>query len=218
MIPVLGSTNGATLTSDRTGLANRSYNFNVKNWSFGSGGDNIYIPNNPSFNFSEFTISTWVKRTSDGSTISPQALTIIKRFQYGYSKPNGETWILQIEHGTSPTGAILYGSVIEQSPSPATNFFSTSKQIIPLNKWCHIIMTYSKKTINLYINNQLVGSALNPNININTNGTSGISIGLSEQANGQWAPFDGSIDDVGIWKRALTIEEIKFLYDNDFKP
>lgn len=79
-------------------------------------------------------------------------------------------------------------------------------------------MTYSKKTINLYINNQLVGTALNPNITINTIGTSGISIGLSNQANGQWSPFDGSIDDVGIWDRALTAEEIKFLYDNDFKP
>jgi hypothetical protein len=30
--------------------------------------------------------------------------------------------------------------------------------------------------------------------------------------------FNGKIDNVAIWNRTLTAEEIKFLYDNDFKP
>ena len=208
-----GTVNGAALTSDRNGQSSSAYNFNVNNWSFGSGGDNIYIPYNPSFNFSDFTISTWVKRTSAGSTISPQSLSIIRRFQYGYNNPNGETWVLEVAHGTSPSGSILYGTVIEQSPSPAQNFFSQSNQTVPLNQWCNIIMTYSQNTINLYIDNQLVGTATDPSITINTIGNSGISIGLSEQANGQWAPFDGSIDDIGIWNRALTQQEITDLYN-----
>ena len=209
-----GTVNGATLTSDRNGLLNSSYNFNVTNWSFGSGGDNIYIPYNPSFNFSDFTISTWVKRTSAGSAISPQSLSIIRRFQYGYNNPNGETWVLEIAHETNPTGALLYGTVIEQSPSPAASFYSQSNQIVPLNQWCNIIMTYSQDTISLYINNQLVGIAIDPSITINTVGNSGISIGLSEQANGQWAPFDGSIDDIGIWNRSLTECEIQNLFSS----
>lgn len=206
-----GTVNGATLTSDRNNQSNSSYNFNVNNWSFGSGGDNIYIPYNASFNFSDFTISTWIKRTSAGSSISPQSLSIIRRFQYGYNNPNGETWVLEVGHGTSQNGAILYGTVIEQSPSPASNFYSQSNQVVPLNQWCHIIMTYSQNTIKLYINNQLVGTAIDPSITINTVGNSGLSIGLSEQANGQWAPFDGSIDDIGIWNRALTQQEISTL-------
>ena len=207
-----GAVNGAALTSDRNGQTSSAYNFNVNNWSFGSGGDNIYIPYNSSFNFSDFTISTWVKRTSAGSTISPQSLSIIRRYQYGYNNPNGETWVLEVEHGTSPSGSILYGTVIEQSPSPAQNFYTQSNQTVPLNQWCNIIMTYSQSTINLYINNQLVGTATDPSITINTIGNSGISIGLSEQANGQWAPFDGKIDDIGIWNRALTQQEITNLY------
>ena len=161
-----GTVNGATLTSDRNGLANSSYNFNVTNWSFGSGGDYIYIPYNPSFNFSDFTISTWVKRTSDGSTIDNQELSIIKRFQYGYNTPNGETWYLNIGHGASTNGALLYGTVIEQSPSPANNLFCQSNQIVPLNQWCNIIMTYAQDTISLYINNQLVGTAIDSSITI----------------------------------------------------
>ncbi len=207
-----GTVNGAALTSDRNGITNSSYNFNVNNWSFGSGGDNIYIPYNPSFNFSDFTLSTWVNRASAGSAISPQALSIIKRYQYGYNNPSGETWLLTIGHGTSQNGALLYGTVVEQSLSPAPNFYAQSNQVIPLNLWCHVIMTYSQSTIKLYINNQLVGTTTDPSISINTIGNSGISIGLSEQANGQWEPFDGSIDDIGIWSRALTPQEISALY------
>jgi hypothetical protein len=30
--------------------------------------------------------------------------------------------------------------------------------------------------------------------------------------------YTGKIDDIGVWNRTLTAEEIKFLYDNDFKP
>ena len=207
-----GSVNGAALISDRNGQSSSAYNFDVNNWSFGSGGDNIYIPYNLSFNFTDFTISTWVKRTSAGSTISPQSLSIIKRFQYGYNNPNGESWVLEVAHGTNSSGAVLYGAVIEQSPSPAYSFYSQSNQTVPLNQWCNIIMTYSQNTINLYINNQLVGTASDPTVTINTVGNSGISIGLSEQANGQWSPFDGSIDDIGIWNRALTACEIQDLY------
>jgi hypothetical protein len=29
--------------------------------------------------------------------------------------------------------------------------------------------------------------------------------------------FNGNLDDLGIWNRALTPEEIKYLYENDFK-
>jgi uncharacterized protein (TIGR02145 family) len=37
---------------------------------------------------------------------------------------------------------------------------------------------------------------------------------MSVQANGNWGPFDGSIDDIGIWNRALTEQEIHKLYNS----
>jgi hypothetical protein len=73
-------------------------------------------------------------------------------------------------------------------------------------------MTYSDKTIKTFINGVESCSSTNNNITLNTLGTSGISIGMSVQANGNWGPFDGSIDDVGIWNRALTDQEIQNLY------
>jgi hypothetical protein len=208
-----GTVNGATLTTDRAGLVNQSYYFNVGNWSFGSGGNHIYIPYNQSFNSPEFTVSTWVSRNSNGSTISPQPLAIIRRFQNGYSNPNGETWTLDIDHGTSTFGSVLIGSVIKQSPSPALNIFCRTNQVIPQNQWTNVLMSYSQYTIKIYINGTLVCSKTDSNISMNTIGNSGISIGLSDQANGHWAPFDGKIDDIGIWNRALTQLEITALYN-----
>ena len=210
-----GTVFGASLTNDRNGNANAAYFFDVSNWSFGSGGDYIYIPYNPSFNFQEFTISSWVNRASAGSTISPQSLSIIRRFEYGYNNPNGESWILDIAHGTNENGAVLSGTVIEQSPSPANNFYCKTTQTVPQSEWTQITMTYSQNTIKLYINGDLVCNTLNPSININTVGNSGISIGVSNQANGHWSPFDGAIDDIGIWSRALSDSEIKGIYNEN---
>lgn len=210
-----GTVYGASLTNDRNGNANSAYFFDVSNWSFGSGGDYIYIPYNPSFNFQEFTISSWVNRASEGSTISPQSLSIIRRYEYGYNNPNGESWVLDIAHGTSQNGAVLTGTIIEQSPSPANNFYCKTTQTVPQNEWTQITMTYSQNAIKLYINGDLVCNTLDSSIDINKVGNSGISIGISNQANGHWAPFDGAIDDIGIWSRALSDSEIKGIYNEN---
>ncbi|MEY4605029.1 MAG: hypothetical protein RIT43_2321 [Bacteroidota bacterium] len=208
-----GTVNGATLTMDRFGMANSAYYFNVANWTWGANGDYIYVPYNSMFNFSEFTISSWVYRTSDGATISPQALSIIRRFEYGYSDPNGEAWTLDLAHGTSANGSLVYGGVIEQSTlDPAPSSICSSTEAIPVNQWHQVIMTYSQSTIKIYIDGQLNSTTTDPSIVINTTGNSGISIGLSDQANGHWGPFDGNIDDIVIWNRALTDQEISALY------
>jgi gliding motility-associated-like protein len=209
-----GTVYGATLTTDRFGKTNSAYNFNVANWTWGANGDYIYIPYKPVLNFQEFTVSAWVRRASNGATMSPQALALICRFEYGYTSPYGESWFLNIAHGTSSTGAVLTGVVIQQAPSPAPNFFCTTTKTIPQNQWSFVTMTYSNKTINMYIDGQLACTTKNVNITINSQSTSGISIGLSRQANGHWSPFDGKLDDIGIWNRALDPCEIAGLYQS----
>ena len=208
-----GTVNGAILTSDRNGDDNTAYDFQVLDWDSGNnGGDYIYIPHSSEFNFESFTLSAWVYRKSVGASNSPQHLTIMRKFEEGYNNPNGESWNFDIAHGTDNGGSILIGRVIEQSPSPATKFECASTNTIIEKEWTNVIMTYSDKTIKTFINGVESCSSTNNNITLNTLGTSGISIGMSVQANGNWGPFDGSIDDVGIWNRALTYQEIQNLY------
>jgi len=47
---------------------------------------------------------------------------------------------------------------------------------------------------------------------LNTLGNSGISVGVSRQANGFWYQANADIDDIAIWNRALTAVEILKIY------
>ena len=91
-----------------------------------------------------------------------------------------------------------------------------SNLITNKNTWQLITIVFNGNTCLFYINDKLVG---------NLNGTSTIQKGenlfIAKSGcsfSGISDFFSGKIDDVGIWNRVLTAEEIKFLYDNDFKP
>ena len=198
-----GNIIGALPTTDRFGLQNSAYFFNYTHWTWATGGDEIFIPYNSILNTSSLTVSVWVNRNSNG--YPNQQLTIINRFQFGYSNPYGEHW--QLVANPAPSCQIL--SQILQSAS--VNSICTSSNL-PLNNWIHIAFTFNGNVIKNYVNGILTNTLLTNNLNLNTNGNSGISIGVSDQANGHWGPFDGKIDDIGIWNRALTACEINQLY------
>lgn len=73
-------------------------------------------------------------------------------------------------------------------------------------------MTFDGTSLKQFINGLLTSTVPANGFTFNTAGTSGISIGVSNQANGHWFPYDGSLDDIGIWNRALTACEIQNLY------
>ena len=202
-----GSVTGATLTTDRNGVANSCYNFNYTNWSWGSGGDEIYIPYNALFNTSNLTVSVWVNRASSGYT--NQQHTIINRYQYGYSNPNGQTW--QILAGSAPNCNIST-VVIQAAPNNSQAVIFHSGPNLELNNWTNIVLTFDGLSKKQYVNGVLVATVPANGLLLNTAGNSGISVGVSDQANGHWGPFDGKIDDIGIWNRALSACEVSALY------
>jgi hypothetical protein len=206
---------GATPTTNRYNQTNSSMKFNGKQWIWGSNGTYIYIPFNPILLTPRITVSAWVKLNSTG--IDKQSLAIIRRFEFGYSNPNGETWMLDIENINSSSGQVASGTIIKQSPSPAINSNIKSNLKLALNTWYLVTMTFDGDRLKIYVNNNLQ-SEFTTSIQMNIQGNSGISIGLSKQANGHWSPFDGDIDDIGIWNRALTQEEINYLYQNNYQP
>ncbi len=50
-------------------------------------------------------------------------------------------------------------------------------------------------------------------VTLNTGGDSGLSIGVSDQWNGKFSYFDGSLDDIRIFNRTLSEGEVRSLYD-----
>lgn len=200
-----GTIHGAILTADRNNTANKAYDFDYVNASFGNQNDEIYIPYSPLMNVNNITVSLWLYPRSyywNGNTNNPFS-TIINRFQYGYSNPNGQAWGI-IFNQTSVTGFI-----VGTNGTGSAN--AVSNQKLTLNKWYHLVMTYNESQVRLYINGTLKATQ-NYSSPMNTSGNSGISIGESNQANGYWNHTDGKIDDVAIWDRALTPTEIQQLY------
>ena len=204
-----GTVNGATLTTDRFGVANKAYDFNAFDWGWGSGGDYVYIPYNPTFNSPEITISVWFKQSS--IYISNQVYpTIIKRYEGGYTNPNGQTWGIY----SNTNGNMLNSSIL---PPNTTNNYSVyltqSGPSISSNIWHNSILSFDGVSMKTYYDGQLVSTVPSNGMVMNANGNSGISVGMSIQANGNWDPFHGQIDDIGIWNRAITSCEIQGLYN-----
>ena len=202
-----GIVSGAVMTTDRLNNTNSAYNFTYNNWTPGQPKDEIYVPYNSSFNTNSLTVSAWIN-PANISFNNGQAY-IIARFENGYSNPNGQTWAMAMDQ----SNRILTGVNNAATTNSQTNSVVFGNQVI-LNNWVHVVFTYDGTSLKLFQNGSLV-STQSPVIPINTLSSSGLSIGVSRQANGWWFPFDGKIDDVGLWNRALTNLEVQQLYNNN---
>lgn len=79
--------------------------------------------------------------------------------------------------------------------------------------WTHVAMTYDGTTTKLYVNGVEKVSSTSESGDISYTHVTTFKIGLY-QASGWWLPYAGLIDDVGIWDRALTQDEVSWLYNN----
>ena len=90
------------------------------------------------------------------------------------------------------------------------NFSSQTDNIgMSLNQWSHVVYTHDDDYIKFYLNGQLVSSEDSPGTNFDNQNP--ISIGSRPSIR---HVFSGGIDDVGIWNKILTAEEIEYLYSN----
>jgi len=196
---------GANLTADRNGSPSSAYDFDYVGAAFSQQNDEIYIPYNSMLNVSNITVSAWIyPRTYfwTGNSSDPKS-TIIRRFQYTYSNPSGGAW------GIDYFADKVQAYVLDVNNNPLVVTYNTP---LSLNTWENVTFTYDGATLNLYLNGVLVSSSSGSLI-LNVSGNSGISIGESNQANGYWYYVDGVIDDIGIWNRALTQQEVSDLYN-----
>lgn len=206
-----GNVYNTSLGTDRFGNSNNSYDFNFSGMSWNSSlHQEILVPYNSSFNSTNLSVSLWVYPRSYFFPSIPgndKVSALIREYQNGYNNPNEQSWVVDLSENT------LTCSILASSTNTNQSFMSLSSQI-SLNQWHHIIFTYDNSYMKLYLDGVLV-SQNQTSIQINTLSNSGISIGDSNQANGNWYESDALIDDIGIWNRALTQEEITNLYYSD---
>lgn len=115
---------------------------------------------------------------------------------------------VQVLYGTPSTNATLYLS--------GTTFYSWSANILPYspvnNVWTHYVFTYTPGGVTaMYVNGRFTGAA-SQNIALTL-----LWIGAVQTGGYYW---QGYIDEVGVWNRALTPNEVAALYNNGagFRP
>ena len=180
-----GTVNGTILSTDRLNTFNSCYKFNGNN----------YI-DFPSLNFaSDFSISLWFIADSLYQLPCGQhaILSKFKNTQPGFG----------YELGINELGGVQVGNWT--IGTPYTNYYTTKT-------WLNAVFCYSsiQSTMSLYING--VFSSSRNSLIINNSST---LIRAGSRANSTpYCGFIGSIDDIGIWNRALSPQEITNLYNS----
>jgi hypothetical protein len=189
-----GTVNGATLSTDRNGMTNSAYSFNGTS-SF------ITVPNNATFNFqNQFTFSYWINAASlSGLQMS---LILSKQINFGTDQ-NGFNSNLDV-------GALNNFRIQNGTSNPAFSLNSPTNSIA-INTWYHIVQTWNGSQGTIYINGVL--TAQNTSSAILGNTSADLLIGKANWVAGNVKVFNGKIDDIGIWNRALTAQEIANLYN-----
>jgi hypothetical protein len=184
-----GTPIGITYTTNRFGLATNAILLNGSSSYVG-------ISYNTNFNFAptgQFTLSAWFKLNGLGSGSGGIGSLVVKgisngTWDYGLECPYFEQYI-------------LWAGMASQYPCMSTN-------VLQLGRWYNGAMTYSNAFWRLYLNGSLLVSS-NTSYKI-TQSTGGIAIGRKGDSSGDY--FNGAIDDVRIYNRALSTIEIQMLY------
>ncbi|MBI2175001.1 MAG: LamG domain-containing protein, partial [Candidatus Omnitrophica bacterium] len=192
-----GVVSNATLTTDRLGNSNQAYSFN---------GSNSYVdlPSLYAYSPTYLTLHAWVKYDSDatGRKVIIAKLT-------GQDTPGN----LALE---------IRGNVIAmQLNRDGSRVWHQALGSTPLagDRWYHVAATYDGSHIKVFLNGVLDGSTpYSQGIPIDTIPW---MIGVHPRSGGGFFDgfsFKGTIDDVGIYGRALSDAEIRELYEGTAPP
>lgn len=184
-----GTVHGVTLTTSRFGSLNNAYSFD---------GSSNYITLPPTISMSyELSVSFWIKTSQSDPGGGLGARFLISRDLPGLQRD----WTIGLGNG---------GRIQFTTGTQSNDYTLLSSIDINDNTWKHIVIvrdiaTTSKK---IYVNGQISNTTTFDNQPF-TNNTSYIYVGTSYSMNGF---YNGVLDDIRIFNRALTDTEIQTLY------
>jgi hypothetical protein len=186
-----GTVNGATLTTDRFGNVNSAYSFNGTN-------NRIEIVDAATLRCRKITLSAWVLMNTNA----------IGQIIYKGNLTNAQSEVYALN------GNALFSIKINSNCIAGQGWKnSLFNQSVGQGQWHHLVSTFNGDTIKNYFDgvfsssnnyNGLIDSCLNSNLRF------GYNHNLNNNNGGPW---NGKIDDIGIWNRALTKQEITGLYN-----
>ena len=185
-----GTTNDATIL--QTGKISKAYLYN--------GSDSyIEVDNSTSLNLGgdKLTLSAWVKL----NTVSGYRMIASKPYA---STSHASPWFSYTLHANGNKLRMVISTNVSSNQS------INSVNTLTTGMWYHVVGVYDGSEMKLYINGikDSATKSITGNLNqYNTPLRIGTNGGFSED-------FDGLIDQIGIWNRALTDQEITELYNS----
>jgi hypothetical protein len=175
----------ATLCADRFGNLNQAYSFN---------GTNSYIgfTNLPTTQVDNWSMTAWVKPAS----LNQLGIAV----SLGYNDPyNGNGYALGISSGIgAATGSQLFGVF------GSVAWINSGFSFTDTNQWYQVVMLRSSGVTTFFVNGVPTPNGTNVSPIVPTSFTIGSQSGIRF--------FNGAIDDVRIYNRALSTNEVQQLY------
>jgi len=153
------------------------------------------------------SVSAWIKTK----------VSALQRPIAGDSYPNSEG--ATFGYTLEDYGSNYYRFVVENSTNPTSGGIVSVQSTagsVPLNKWTHIVGTYDGSgNLRMYINGTLNNSTASSTISTINASNKRFIIGSSDNTTGTGCLnfYNGSIDDVRVYNRALSAAEVTALYN-----
>lgn len=188
-----GTVTGASLTTDRFNASNCAYNYNgVNNY--------VTVADNVAFRPQNFTISSWVTFSS-----TPNNYHLIIAKNAGSGSPES----IDMNYAASYNGWFC------NIGTPSLNGpFLISPYSVNVGAWYNLVYQFddANDVQRIYINGVFTASSV-----VNTSvgyDTQPWTFGMEYEGGTPNFFFDGKIDDIGIWDRILSPEEILQVYNS----
>jgi hypothetical protein len=180
-----GTVNGATLSADRFGNANKAYQFNNQN---------ITVPNF-NVNNGSLSLSFWFNPNNVNTTM--------RLITHSWNYNNMSSFSTHIDQQQ-----LLYGYLggVTRDISNGQHHLWSPNTILS-NQWQHYILVATGNVSRLYLNGNLLDTTITPNLKNSQN--------ILYFGGDNSFPYFGYLDDIGIWNRALTQQEITNLYNSN---
>jgi gliding motility-associated-like protein len=185
---------GATLTSDRKGNANAAYSFNGST-------SRMVIPNFPTSSSNNISISVWFKSGAS----SQQAYAGL--LDHSHTTGTLKNWTIQHSNTNS---AIFF-----DWRNSASNWANTINDPVSYDhaKWNHLVVVKKSDTLQYYLNCILVFEKKYTGMDNIHKFVADLNIGFIQSNSGPIRYYNGSMDELRVYHRVLTQNEIKALGD-----
>ena len=159
--------------------------------------DYILVENAPSLEPEQISIELWVKAPAQHHS-----------FSYLLSKGGNNCNISSYAISSDPSKGICF------SINSNSKIFNTPHSGISVwdDKWHHIAGTFDNTIMRLYVDGQEIQNGTYANTTINYNLTHHTNLIIGNYIGSCTFPFSGCIDNVLLWNKALTSEEIYHHY------